>query len=305
VEPLRAPLVILAMIPRVSVIIPTLDERGRLEPLLADLAAQAGVRLTVLIADGGSRDGGPARWRGRGHTVIDAPRGRGAQLNAGHRHATDPWRVFLHADSRLTHPRQIADAVAHLVGHDPRRTAGHWPLRFTGRPPGHDRLFAFMEAKTRSGRPGTIHGDQGLLIHRDFLDALGGFSEDLPFFEDVYLSEAVFRHGRWTLLPGVLETSARRFAREGVRQRYALMGLMMALHAAGQTDFLREWPALYRAQSETDRLRLMPFLRPAVRRLLGRPPAWPRLLRYAWAERWQLRLAVEHLGRQRSLSPGP
>lgn len=290
---------------RVSVVIPALNERGTLEPLLGALAAQQGVALQVIVADGGSTDGGPAHWPSLGATVIRAPRGRGAQMNAGHRRAQAPWRLFLHADSRLTHPRQIADAVAHLSAHDPRRTAGHWALRFTDRPPGHDRLFAFMEAKTRSGRPGTIHGDQGLLIHRDFLDAIGGFREDLPFFEDVHLSEAVFQKGRWTLLPGVLETSARRFTREGVRQRYALMGLMMALHAAGQTDFLRQWPALYRAQAEAEALRLMPFLQPAARRLLGKPGAWPRLLRYAWGERWQLRLALKSLRRQRALSPAP
>ena len=84
-----------------------------------------------------------------------------------------------------------------------------------------------MEAKTRSGRPGTVHGDQGLLIHRADFDALGGYREQLPYFEDVYLSDAIFRSARWELLPDALHTSARRFVREGVRQRYALMAVMM------------------------------------------------------------------------------
>ena len=33
--------------------------------------------------------------------MIHAPRGRGPQLNAGWRHSSSPWCLFLHADSQL------------------------------------------------------------------------------------------------------------------------------------------------------------------------------------------------------------
>lgn len=45
------------MSPELSIVIPTLNEADTLPRLLADLAAQKGARLEVLVSDGGSTDG--------------------------------------------------------------------------------------------------------------------------------------------------------------------------------------------------------------------------------------------------------
>lgn len=280
---------------RLAVIIPTLNEAAQLPGLLADLQRQRGIDLEIIVADGGSRDATTAIARRAGARCVSGPPGRARQMNRGNRGAAAPWRLFLHADSRLTDQDQLATAVAWLRRHRPSETAGHWPLQFFDAPREHQRLFRFMEAKTQSGRPGTIHGDQGLLIHRSFLQKLGDFDERLPFFEDVRASERIFERGHWLLLPDQLNTSARRFEREGVRSRYALMGLMMMMNAAGDHDFLAQTPTLYRAANSAEGADPQSLWLSACRRLLRRPASWPGLAAFVWHQRWQLALLMQVL----------
>jgi rSAM/selenodomain-associated transferase 2 len=280
------------MNPRLAVIIPTLNEAERLPLLLDDLARQQGIALECWVSDGGSEDATLAKARAAGVEICVGRPGRGAQMNRAAARARAPWLLFLHADSRLTARDQLRRAVDTLRQHDPRQVAGHWPLRFADAPASHRRLFRFMEAKTASGRPGSIHGDQGLLLHRDAFQRFGGFRETLPYFEDVHFSEAVFARGRWVLLPGRLQTSARRFLSEGAGPRYTLMGLMMLMHAVGDEGFLHRAPGLYRPQHRTGRRSALPALGLAARRLAARPDRWPRLAAYTWAQRWQLRLLL-------------
>ncbi|ULQ45229.1 TIGR04283 family arsenosugar biosynthesis glycosyltransferase [Flagellatimonas centrodinii] len=280
--------------PALAVIIPTLDEAETLPRLLAELRSQTGVQLEIRVVDGGSRDETVARASAGGATVHHCvPPGRGRQMNLGHAHARAPWRLFLHADSRLSRPDQLHRAIDLMCQHDPRQRAGHWPLHFDDVPAGYCRLFRFLEAKSHSGRPGTIHGDQGLLIHRDFLDRIGGFDEGLPFFEDVRLSTAIFRSGSWVTLPDTLRTSARRFHSEGVYSRYAAMGLMMLMDAAGDTDFLREMPGLYRAQADTAPLPALSLVTAAAGRLARNPDRWPQVVRFMLENQWQLPLIAK------------
>lgn len=264
-----------------SVIIPCLNEAAALPALLADLRAQQGVTLQLIVADGGSQDGTVAMAQAAGAQVLHSARGRGVQMNAGARVATAPWLLFLHADTRLEHPRQLAESLAALRAEDDPRCAGHWGLRFARTRPGADTLYRYMEGKTRSNRPWTINGDQGLLIARAFFDELGGFDQRLSYFEDQRLAARIFAQGRWCLLPGTLTTSARRFEAEGAAERYTLMALMMALHAGGAEEFFTRAPQLYAAQSDTGALDLRPFLR-LIRQIV-------------WQRRW--RGAAQLLGR--------
>jgi glycosyltransferase involved in cell wall biosynthesis len=273
-----------------AVIIPALNEAATLPLLLADLAAQTRVRLAVWVSDGGSRDATVALATATGAQVVSGSPGRGAQMNRAHERAGSGLRLFLHADSRLSRPDQLARALDHWQACGGVGQVGHFPLVFADAPARHARLFRFMEAKARSGRPGTIHGDQGALVHSDDFERLGRFDTRRPFFEDVHFSESVFRSAQWCLLPDPLHTSARRFTAEGERERYALMGLMMAMHAAGDDTFFDLLPDLYRQQSNTTRLATAPFWHLAVRRVLRQPKTWPRLIGYGWQQRWQLPL---------------
>lgn len=260
---------------RLAVVIPSLNEAAALPTLLGDLASQRGIELECIVADGGSRDGSRLLAAARGARVVRAPRGRGSQMNHGADAATTDWLLFLHADSRLGHSGQLAQALVAIqqAARDDLAIAGHWPLRFLRQQPGRDCFYRYLEGKTASQRPHSIHGDQGLLIHREYFRALGGFDTGLPIFEDERLAADIFATGRWLLLPGQLGTSARRFESEGAARRYALMALMVAAEAGGLEAYLREVPGLYREQTETRRLRLRPYLVALANHLRALPAA--------------------------------
>lgn len=257
---------------QLSVVVPTLDEVLTLPALFDSLASQRDITLQCVIADGGSADDSVALARQRGARIVRSGRGRGRQLNAGAAAAAHPWLLFLHADSQLTEPDQLAEAldtVATARRHTPSPPpAGHFALRFARGQAGHDMLFALLEAKSASNRPYSINGDQGLLIHRDDFAALGGYDESLALFEDQRIATRIFEHGRWLLLPHRLLTSARRFEAEGHAPRYALMALMMAMEQAGLLGgFVAEAGHAYAAQKDARRLRLAPFRAAALRQL--------------------------------------
>jgi len=289
-----------APLPPLSVLIPALNEAAALPALLQDLAAQTRVRVEVIVADGGSGDATAAVARRHGATVITAARGRAAQLNAAVATAQGPWLCCLHADSRLPDRDQLAQALACLQReYRPGEiVAGHWPLLFVRSQPGHDALFRQLEAKSASNRPGTVNGDQGLLIHRDTLAALGGFDASLPFFEDQRIASKVFAQGRFLQLPGVLLTSARRFEVEGHAPRLALMALIVGAEAAGLDDWLATLPGLYREQAAASDLRPGPFIENLLEFIARLPEprrrsVWRKAGRLVASQAWQLALLLD------------
>lgn len=288
----------------ISVVIPTLDEADALPRLLAALDVQRGVSLETIVADGGSADDTPAIAVAHGARVIAAPRGRGAQMNVGAAAAAGEWLLFLHADSRLTAPDQLRRALDTLRARGDARVAGHFALRFERARHGHRFLYRLMEAKSASNRRYTINGDQGLLLRRAWFRALGGFDESLPFLEDQRLAARIEEDGAWVLLPGRLATSARRFEVEGLRARYLLMTVIMAMHLTGEESFFEQAPALYRTQADTGRLRVRPYLALAWRRYAARDRAGRRAFRRRLkavlrGQAWQLALMARlALGRK-------
>lgn len=281
-----------------SVVIPALNEAQTLPHLLDDLASQD-LSPEVLVVDGGSTDGSQAIVLDRGAQLIHSARGRGRQMNLGAQRCSAPTLLFLHADTRLACRQQLSRALAKYRDESARfeNLAAHFPLKFERAQGGRAAMYRFMEAKTRSGRYGTINGDQGLLINESYFRRLGGFDERLPFFEDQRIAAKIFDSGRWLLLPDAISTSARRFESEGPIRRYALMCLMMAMHDAGFDDFLEELPDLYAEQSNARELRLQPFIRDARRKVLSGLRRDPRLLRHVGrfvrSNIWQLALMLD------------
>lgn len=278
-----------------TVIIPTRNEAEHLPALLADLRRQEGLPLEIIVADGGSSDATRTVAAAGGATFIAAGQGRGAQMNAGAQTARGDYLLFLHADSRLAPPDllfQALQALTAAAGED-GRCAGHFPLRFLCTTAQNRLAYRYLEEKSASNRPQTINGDQGLLLSREFFIELGGFDTTLPFLEDQRLAEKIRAQGRWITLPGVLQTSARRFESEGFHRRYLLMGMMMGFYSIGEMDFFVRAPGVYRLQEENGALCLTPFFA-LNRRLLrewgvgGSLRIFYRLGRYIRQNSWQL-----------------
>ena len=88
--------------PRLSIIIPTLNEAEVLARTLAHVASHLGpgIAYEVLVIDGGSTDGTAAVAEAQQARVLRATvRGRAAQLNLGAQHARGEILYFLHADT--------------------------------------------------------------------------------------------------------------------------------------------------------------------------------------------------------------
>ena len=155
---------------QVSVIIPALNEERALPATLDSLAAQKG-DFEVVVVDGGSTDGTRAvveRYRRSGSKVelIDAPRGRGAQMNAGARAAKGRWLLFLHADTRLP-PRAVESITA--FGETGDVAAGCFEHRFSGR--GLLLRLISIVHNYRFRRTLIMYGDQAIFVERPLFGA--------------------------------------------------------------------------------------------------------------------------------------
>jgi len=294
--------------PDLSIIIPTLNEAEALPLLLADLICQQGVVLEVIVADGGSDDATRqiaddlfASGKLTGICLV-GPRGRGRQLNAGAGAASSDWLLFLHADSRLVDTNLLRNALEFMLNHQQTHSAiasaGHFPLRFDVNDGNPVLGLFFHEVKAALGRPGCIHGDQGMLLNRTFFNRVGPFREDLPVMEDTSLAEKIREMGEWLLLPGELITSARRFRSEGFRERQTLNALMMNFLMINWPEFIVRAPAIYRQQDQTQPLQLLPFFR-LINDLLEDMPRsrrwsiWMATGAYVRSQAWQLGLAMD------------
>ena len=209
----------------ISALVPTLNAATSLP---ATLMALRGEVAEIIIADGGSTDGTPDVARACGAQVITAPRGRGPQLRAAAEAATQPWLLALHADTCPGTGWQEAVAVF-IARPEATEQAGYFRFTLDDAAPEARRLEAMVAWRCRwLGLP---YGDQGLLIGRDFYQALGGY-DSIPLMEDVAL---IRRIGRKSLvaLPADFITSAEKWRRDGWYARSARNLFCLSLWFAG------------------------------------------------------------------------
>ncbi len=192
-----------------SVIIPTLNAAPLLPETLAALmeGVASGLIRELVISDGGSVDGTLEVADEAGARVVKGEAGRGLQLAAGVETAKGSWLLLLHADTRLS--QGWSDAVlAHMAASSGK--AGYFRLAFRSR--GVSPGLVAGWANLRSRLFGLPYGDQGLLIHRDLLEQVGGVPP-LDLMEDVAIARAL--KGRLQMLPATANTSAARYEAEG------------------------------------------------------------------------------------------
>ncbi len=195
----------------VSVIVPVLNEARVADELAGRLRG-----LDAVVVDGGSSDGTHARLQQLGVRVIDAPRGRARQMNAGARVAGGDVLLFLHADTRL--PEDAIDAAGRAISAG--AVGGCFRLRIDSRDP---RLRLAARIITwRSRLLPSASGDQAIFCSRPVFERIGGYRE-IDLCEDLDLVERLRRVGRFVCVDGYASTSARRWERNGVGRTIALM----------------------------------------------------------------------------------
>lgn len=207
-----------------AVIIPTLNAEAGLAATLAALPPVA----HRIVVDGGSRDATVEVARAAGAEVLQSLPGRGVQLAAGAAAAQTPWLLFLHADTKLD-ARAWGALEAHLTAPEQAQRAAVFGFQLDDQA-WQARLLEWG-VRLRVALLALPYGDQGLLIHRDLYEAVGGYKA-LPLMEDVDLARRLGRR-RLHLLPGVAITSATRWRRRGWARQTLLNLRCLTLYLAG------------------------------------------------------------------------
>lgn len=203
----------------ISVIIPTLNAERTLAHSLAALvpAVVDGIVQEAVLVDGGSTDETRSIAEAAGTHFIEAPAGRGSQLEAGASHARAGWLLFLHADTVLE-PGWAEEARNFMERVESgRRAQAAAAFRFTLDDDGIMPRFVEWLVDLRCRLFALPYGDQGLLIPRSLYNRLGGF-RPLPLMEDVDLVRRLKRR-ELVMLRSRAVTSGERYRREGYLAR--------------------------------------------------------------------------------------
>jgi rSAM/selenodomain-associated transferase 2/rSAM/selenodomain-associated transferase 1 len=195
--------------PLASVIVPVWRDRDALAALIRSWTADAAVELLVAAPLGDATLYADLVRDLDGCLLVEAPRGRASQMNAGAARANGRWLLFLHADSRL--PRdwlntiEQADARGDVAG-------GAFRFALNSRDPRARVLERAVRLRVR-----LLHlpyGDQAVFARRSAFEDLGGYA-DLPLMEDLDFVRRLRRQGRLLFAPSPVVTSARRWERDG------------------------------------------------------------------------------------------
>ncbi len=212
--------------PFIRIVVPVLNEEAALPARLAALVPLRAQGAEIVVVDGGSFDHSAAVAQPLVDRVLQAARGRAAQMNAGAAGAQTAILLFLHADTQL--PYGALEAIRRAVARgalwgrfDVRLDSPRLLLRWVG---------ALMNLRSRL--TGIATGDQAMFVTRAAFDAAGGFAE-MPLMEDIELSKRL-RAQAWPacLRPPVI-TSARRWEKHGAWRTIWLMWRLRAAYFMG------------------------------------------------------------------------
>ncbi len=199
--------------PTLSIIVPTLNEAGRIGGLVDAVRSPD---VEVIVADGGSDDNTRTIAADHGARVIIAPRGRGSQLNFGAALARGRSLLFLHADTTLPDDFQ---AIVQRSLDNPAVAVGAFRFRLDRQ--GFLLRGVELSVQLRCALFGTPYGDQALFMRREVFTRLHGFAS-IPLMEDLDLVRRARKLGRVAVVDAAAITSARRWDLVGVVRMTAI-----------------------------------------------------------------------------------
>jgi len=166
-------------LPKISIIIPTINEANNLPLLLSDLSI-INKEGEIIIVDCGSEDKtiDIANIYG-GKVYKSKEKNRGLQLDMGAKNSIGEWLIFLHADTRLNHD-WFTKIKSFLKGDK------NFIYYFIFKINNKKIIYRVLEilVNLRSQYFKQPYGDQGLIIHRSIYLKNNGFRK-IPLMEDI------------------------------------------------------------------------------------------------------------------------
>ena len=192
----------------ISFIVPAYNEERLLGRTLAAIHAAArevALPYEVIVVDDGSTDGTAAIARANEARVVAvAVRQISRTRNAGARAAAGDTLIFVDADTIVPAATVRASIAALARG----AVGGGAAIEFDGRLP----MWATVVASAIAGFMRVTRLAAGCYVFctRAAFDASGGFPEDIYAGEEIFLSRALARQGRFVILRETVTTSARK-----------------------------------------------------------------------------------------------
>jgi len=216
-------------VPRVSIIIPVLNEAGGVVDCLLPLQRfRHNGDVELIVVDGGSDDDSEVLAAPLCDRLVVAARGRAAQMNAGADASRGRLLLFLHVDTELPDGDGWLQRVSVIVK---QGGWGFFSVNLSG-----DEIWARVISlfiNWRSRLTDIATGDQCIFVERQRFFQLGGYPP-IPLMEDIALSKLLKRAGLAPFNPGLkVTTSTRRWRRNGVVKTVLLMWLLRSLYALG------------------------------------------------------------------------
>lgn len=202
--------------PRLSIVLPALNEAAGIAATLQALAPLRAAGHEVIVVDGGSTDGTAELAAPLACRVVPSERGRARQMNAGAAAATREALLFLHADTQLPPHADAAIAVALQGG----ARWGRFDVHIEGRSRWLPVVARLMNWRSRL--TGIATGDQALFIEAALFREMGGYAP-LPLMEDIELCSRLRRIARPACLRERVTTSGRRWDTRGAWRTIWLM----------------------------------------------------------------------------------
>ena len=195
--------------PRLSIIIPVLDEAAGVGDFLQSLQDMRRDGVEIIVVDGGSSDDTACLAAPHVNRLLSAPKGRGGQMNAGAAVADGSTLLFLHADTRL--PTTAVTLIVRAI--DQGATWGRFDVSIEGTAAGLNLVALLMNWRSRL--TGIATGDQAIFVTKSAFTATGGFA-DIPLMEDIDFSRRMRALARPACLSEKVVTSGRRWEKHGV-----------------------------------------------------------------------------------------
>jgi rSAM/selenodomain-associated transferase 2 len=209
----------------ISIIVPTLNEAGLIQPFLVRLRDRA-ARAEIIVADGESCDSTVDLARGLFDRLVLSKPNRAIQMNGGARAARGDILWFLHADAEV--PWGCLEEIERIMD-DPNVAGGFFRIRLP-------QASIYRLTDSFAHYAGILLrmrcGDHGIFCRRTVFLDIGGFPE-VPLMEDVEFFRRLRRHGRVVHSRKRILASPRRYETIGRARLTLAYGFIATLYIFG------------------------------------------------------------------------